>query len=142
MKIRNCFVSNSSSSSFIVKNYSPLSVQKEMFEIFMEHTNLSKEDAWKFFNEWYKFLSFAPMNRQDRKKFERVWYEYTCCGLEENDLPSSSRGTVVLELENPPFWGKGGYGPCILKDSEDGWENFKEICYEHFNNAINWKRLS
>lgn len=142
MKVRNCFVSNSSSSSFIVCNHSPLSVQKEMFEIFMEYTTLSKEDAWKFFNEWYKFLSFAPMNRQDRKKFEKVWYEYTCCGLEENDLPNGKRGTVVIERENPPFWGKGGNGPCILKHPDDGWDNFKERCYEHFWTAINWRRLS
>lgn len=97
-----------SNSFLIVKNYSLLSVKKEMFEILveMERGNSSKDELYKAFNEIFEFLYYTPkMTRKQRKEFEELWYKFTWCKLEKDDIPDCEC-VVVIEKEIPehPFY--------------------------------------
>lgn len=148
MKIRQGFVSNSSSSSFIVNDCSSLTLQKEVFEIFKKYVNLPENKAWDFFTEWYKVLWYSPtMTKKQKEELKKKWYDLTWCGVNpEKELPRI-HSAIMLEIENPLFWGERGEGPNILKpvngDIVQGWYDFKEECERKYKGKCSrWKRLS
>lgn len=149
MKIRNGFISNSSSSSFIVCDKSPLDLKNEVFEIFKKYVTLPEKEAREFFDTWYKVVRYSPtMSKKEVKELERKWHELTWCGVNpEKDFPQHTYSAIMLEIENPLFWGKGGEGPVILKevdgDCVQGWYDFKEECEQKFKGkCYEWTRLS
>lgn len=120
MKNRTGLVSNS---FFIVKNYSLLSVKKEMFEILveMERGNTPKDKLYKVFDEIFEFRYYTPkMTRKQRKEFEELWRK-----LEKDDIPDCEC-VVVIEKEIPEH-------PL--------YDNFyyKLAVSQHFKHIVPWK---
>lgn len=97
MKVRSSFVSNSSSSSFIIHDESVFDIKKRVYEIFSKYVSNDVKDKKEIFELYFKFLDYFPkMSKKEKKELLKEFHSYTFAY--DYNIPDENNHYVMLIL--------------------------------------------